>query len=209
LGVKQALAANAWWKTALVEAKIPAPESYYVSPLQRCLMTSNFTFTGLDLPSDRQFKPIIKEFLREFIGVHTCDRRGTKSKIRSLWPAYTFEANFNETDNLWEPDYRETGAMNINRMKLLLDDIFAHDKNTFISGTSHGGSIGSLLYGVGHTGFSLNTGGIVPVFLKAVRGEGPRPTPKIDSMVKNTICPSPTQTAAPNGMLMKQVDGRL
>jgi hypothetical protein len=61
IGASQALAANAFWKRALVEAKMPAPESYYTSPLDRCLATANLTFTGLNLPAGRPFQPIVKE----------------------------------------------------------------------------------------------------------------------------------------------------
>lgn len=60
-GAAQALAAHAFWKKELTEAKIPAPQSYYVSPLDRCIATANLTFTGLDLPDESPFKPVIKE----------------------------------------------------------------------------------------------------------------------------------------------------
>jgi broad specificity phosphatase PhoE len=60
-GIAQALVANAFWKTALKESAIPAPESYYASPLDRCLATATLTFGDLSLPEDRPFKPLIKE----------------------------------------------------------------------------------------------------------------------------------------------------
>lgn len=60
-GVGQALAVNAFWKQGLVEAKIPAPQRYYTSPLHRCLATAHYTFTGLELPSAQPFIPEIKE----------------------------------------------------------------------------------------------------------------------------------------------------
>jgi broad specificity phosphatase PhoE len=65
LGASQALAANAFWKRELVEAKIPAPESYYTSPMDRCLATANLTFTGLELPAARPFEPVVKEVKAE------------------------------------------------------------------------------------------------------------------------------------------------
>lgn len=49
-GEAQALVAHEFWKKALVETKIPAPEKYYSSPLDRCVATANLTFEGLDLP---------------------------------------------------------------------------------------------------------------------------------------------------------------
>jgi broad specificity phosphatase PhoE len=60
-GTSQALVANAFWKKELVEAKIPAPQSYYTSPLDRCLATANLTFSNLGLPAERPFRPVVKE----------------------------------------------------------------------------------------------------------------------------------------------------
>jgi broad specificity phosphatase PhoE len=60
-GASQALLANAFWKKGLADSKIPAPQSYYTSPMDRCLATANLTFSGLELPSERQFKPMVKE----------------------------------------------------------------------------------------------------------------------------------------------------
>ena len=60
LGRQQAQAANTTWKKAL-EAGLPAPQSYYVSPLDRCLETCKITFHDLALPSDRPFEPMVRE----------------------------------------------------------------------------------------------------------------------------------------------------
>lgn len=173
-------------------AKIPAPEAYYVSPLQRTLETANYTFSGLGLPQGKEFKPVIKELLREALGVHTCDRRDNKSKIQSLWPSYTFEHDFSEDDLLWDPEYRESGYLHVRRLQLLLDDIFDTDKNTFISFTSHSGSISSLQQGIGHRQFALNTGGLLPIFLRAQRQKGSRPKGHVDPPSKDPTCPPPT-----------------
>lgn len=60
-GIQQAQTVNAFWKHQLAVAKMPAPERYYCSPLYRCLETANLTFTGLDLPADRPYKPVVME----------------------------------------------------------------------------------------------------------------------------------------------------
>ncbi|KAL8782687.1 MAG: hypothetical protein Q9213_005166 [Squamulea squamosa] len=60
-GIEQAKTVNAFWKHQLAVAKTPAPEIYYSSPLYRCLETANWTFTDLDLPADRPYKPVVKE----------------------------------------------------------------------------------------------------------------------------------------------------
>ena len=52
-------------------------------------------------------------------------------------------------------------------MKKLLDDIFTNDVSTYISFTTHSGSIASLLRVIGHRQFRLPTGALIPVFVKA------------------------------------------
>ena len=51
-------------------------------------------------------------------------------------------------------------------MKKLLDDIFAHDESTYISFTTHSGSIASILRVIGHREFRLPTGAVIPVLIK-------------------------------------------
>lgn len=91
------------------------PEKYYTSPLDRCLATANLTFNnnGLQLPPAKQqpFVPEVKELLREVIGIHTCDRRSSKSYIHDKYPTYTFESGFAEEDELWRPDVRESHSV--------------------------------------------------------------------------------------------------
>lgn len=188
-GIKQAQTVNAFWKQGLVDAKIPAPQSYYTSPLHRCLATAYYTFTSLSLPSTQAFVPEVKEashlhppftsiptksnartqLLRETNGEHTCDRRSTLTYIRDEFPTYTIEQGFSEQDQLWRADWRESHAEHVVRMRELLADVFEHDASTFVSFTSHSGSIASLLDAVGHREFRLPTGGVIPVFVKAVR----------------------------------------
>ena len=61
LGIDQARIVNAFWKRKMADENIPLPESYYTSPLHRCLATATHTFADLDLPEDKPFKPIVKE----------------------------------------------------------------------------------------------------------------------------------------------------
>jgi broad specificity phosphatase PhoE len=61
IGIGQAKAAHAFWNKQLEVQKMPAPETYYVSPLDRCLNTANITFGQLKLPADRPFVPTVKE----------------------------------------------------------------------------------------------------------------------------------------------------
>lgn len=147
LGVQQALAVNEFWKTEIAEQKIPTPQSYYTSPLTRCLATANLTFSGLDLPAFHPFVPEVKELFRETISGHTCDRRSNKTYIHDNFPTYTFEAGFTENDTLWEALHGETDIDQDVRSKVVLDQVFLSDSSTYISITSHSGEISSILTG--------------------------------------------------------------
>lgn len=146
-GVSQALTVNAFWKRLIKDEKITPPETYYTSPLYRCLATANLTFTGLSLPKKNPFIPTIKELFREGISAHTCDRRSTKTYIHNNFPAYKFEKGFPETDPYWTALHAETSTDQDIRSKKVLDDVFENDDSTYISVTSHSGEIASLLRG--------------------------------------------------------------
>ena len=169
LGKAQALAGRAFLGAQFAWAKMPSPESHYVSPLYRCLQTADLAFSGLKLPADHPFKPVVKESLREVMGEHTCDRRSNRTYIHEEYPSWVIEAGFKEKDELWQPDHRETHEEHDARTLELLRDIFAHDQNVYLSFTSHSGAIASHLRVVGHREFPLPTGGMIPVLVKATR----------------------------------------
>lgn len=109
-------------------------------------MTANLTFSGLKLK--QPFAPTVKEFLREGISGHTCDRRRSKTYIQERFPQYRFEEGFPEEDLFFRPLRQETEVDQDARSKIVLDDIFNDDKSTFVSITSHSGEIASLLRGI-------------------------------------------------------------
>lgn len=169
IGEQQALDVNAFWATALSSAKVPAPEKYYTSPFYRCLQTSWLSFHNLALPASAPFTPIVKELLRETNGVHTCDRRGPSSIIRTDFPSYVLEPGLPESDVSWTPDYREKPAEHIIREHWCLEEIWTESTGKeFLSITAHSGTIAAVLGAVGHRRFALPTGGVIPV---AVKGE--------------------------------------
>ncbi|KAL1961463.1 hypothetical protein VTO42DRAFT_191 [Malbranchea cinnamomea] len=179
LGVQQAENVRDTW-LAQMENGIPLPETYYTSPLKRCLETAKITFARLPLPSSKPFIPTVKELLRETIGIHTCDRRSSRTYIRTAYPTYRIEHGFAETDPLWDPELRESNSARTARMRTLLDDIFTHDSSTFVSLTAHGGAIESILEAVGHRHFHPPIGGVVPVLVRAERKRGARPPETVD-----------------------------
>jgi len=197
-GIAQAKVAHDFWRATTTKQGIPVPQSFYVSPLDRCLATANVTFAGLEdvLSREYPFVPVVKELLREALGVHTCDRRSSREYIAKNYPGYVIEKGFAEVDPLWDPDVRESDAHMIARLKTLLDDIVTSDENTFISLTSHSGAIGAMLHVLGHRPFGLQTGGVIPVLVRVdrVKGQAPSasiapgiPAPTCETTAKDTI----------------------
>ncbi|KAI2464047.1 phosphoglycerate mutase-like protein [Annulohypoxylon bovei var. microspora] len=166
-GIAQCTKASTFWKNALAVEKIPAPQSYYSSPLLRSSTTANLTFNGLDLPAGRPFAPTIKEYFREGISMRTCDERSNKTYIHSLLPAFKFEEEFTEDDELWKGYEGETSDAQLKRTRIVLDDIFSNDDSTWISITSHSGQISTNLKVLNHITFSLSTGQAIPALIKA------------------------------------------
>lgn len=79
------------------------------------------------------------------MGVHTCDRRSSKSEISRRYPDFRFEDGFEEHDKLWVPDLRETEEAMLVRARSAMDDIFNEDESTHISISSHSGMIATIL----------------------------------------------------------------
>ncbi|KAJ6437268.1 phosphoglycerate mutase [Purpureocillium lavendulum] len=200
-GAAEASRANAYFASRLRDHGMPAFDSYYSSPLKRCIQTADGTFSSLDLPRNKPFRPTIKELFREGISIHTCDRRSTRREIRDFSPAsFRFEDGFAEHDELWEgaQSKGETDAHQRARSKTVLDDVFAHDDGTWISVTSHSGEIRALLAVLGHREFSLGTGQIIPVLVRAeaVRGGAPAPpTTSAPGFTYEATCTAPPVTS--------------
>jgi broad specificity phosphatase PhoE len=176
LGVSQAKEVGATWERLVREEGVVLPEAWYVSPLRRAVRTCDGTWRGLieSQATGKEFTPRVKEGLREGIGIHTCDRRSTRSSIAQAFPDVDFEEAFPEDDSLWVPDRREPGAAQDIRVRGALDDIFLRDRRLFISITSHGGTISSILRVVGHRWFFVPTGGVLPVVVKVEVRRGER-----------------------------------
>jgi broad specificity phosphatase PhoE len=189
IGRQQALDVNELWKQQLPRG-IPVPETFYVSPLTRTIQTADLTFGGLE---GMGYVPYIKELVREALGVHTCDKRSTKSHIENAFPHLTFEPGFSEEDELWEKDYREPVSARNYRLATFLDDVFGNDEGVFLSMTSHSGAIASMLEVLGHRRFRLETGGVIPVVVKAERVEGARDVPEKEPSDAPPMCDEPPE----------------
>lgn len=177
LGQQQAREQSEFWTKQIREAKMPAPRSWFVSPMNRACKTCEITFTPLSQSGILgQWKPTVKEYLRETNGIHTCDQRSSKSVIQSNFPEYQIEDGFEERDLLWDAVYRETEEAHTYRAQCVLDDIVHSTAGSgqFLSITAHGGMINAILRAIGHREFTVRVGSAIAVFVKAERHDGKR-----------------------------------
>lgn len=149
------------------------PTQWYSSPFRRSVDTLIGTWDGLvDL---KLVKPLIKEDLRETIGVHLCDKRSPRAVIAEKYEhrGFVIEDGFVEEDVYFRTDYREKVWEQALRQNRLFQYIFDHStkEDEIISVTSHSGSIRTQLMVLGHRPFAIGTGGMIPVFVKATRHE--------------------------------------
>jgi hypothetical protein len=115
------------------------------------------------------------------IGVHTCDKRATRTYLAETYTSFNIEPGFTEDDQLWTATYRETDAEKATRLRKVLDQIFSSDSATCkpprsvaclhelmipidISITAHGGAISAIFTDVNHIPYSVSTGGIYPFY---------------------------------------------
>jgi len=192
-GILQAEATGNAWKTQ-IGFGIPLPQFYYSSPLIRAVNTLDLTFGNLTLNKHETPTPIIKELFRETIGLHTCDMRSNKSVIHEAFPQYDFEKGFAEADPLWGPELEESNSARDVRLKKIIDDMFTHNTDTFISITSHSGALSSALNVIGHRAFGLSTGAMIPAVVRAEFVKENAPTPSVAPGN-----PAPTCATTPTG----------
>lgn len=180
---------------------MPLPEKFYSSPLRRAASTLQITWLDSGLTTAR---PVIKEDLRESIGLHTCDLRRDKSALASDYPGMDFEVPFSEHDQLWDATYQESNGQQPLRLRRFMNQVFATDSSSVVSITCHSGVINSFFRAIGHQPGSVSTGGIVPVLIKAVGHPsatntqiigGPSATAPTCAAAKRSLAAAPTPTA--------------
>lgn len=167
--------------------------------MYRCLQTANYTFNGLELPAEFPLIPEVKELLREGIDIHTCDSRSNLTYIKENFPSYEIESGFTEYDLLFRNSTSETPSAQQLRSKTLLDQLFRTDGNTWMSITTHSGEGGSLLAALNHIPFSLSTGAVVPILVKAETIPGPGPTSLVLPYTSQVVCNAPPITSQATG----------
>jgi Fructose-2,6-bisphosphatase len=177
LGIKQAKENNQAWKQQM-DLGAPMPSKFYVSPLQRSSHTLVHTWNGLKPDT---LRPIVVESIRETIGSNLCDKRSTKTVIDQRFGGNGFITDqITEEDELFT-ERRETMVEQSLRVNEFLQSLFEEDvesnqvekkkvlENTFISTTSHAGTIRCFVNVLGHRHFTISTGGMIPIVVKATR----------------------------------------
>ncbi|KAG7094706.1 hypothetical protein E1B28_005526 [Marasmius oreades] len=168
LGEDQARVVNAEWKSEL-QFNIPLPRKRYISPMTRALNTYTITFDGVPLEG----RPLVLENCREVYGIHTCDKRRSRTYITTTFPKFDIEKCFTEDDELWTADVRESDEHAAERAKEVLDVIFRDEDEDdesvveVVSVTAHSGIINGFLAAVGRPSFALQTGGVLPMVVKS------------------------------------------
>lgn len=98
-GVEQAKGLGKFWTDAIATDHMPLPQRFCTSPLTRCLQTTHATWSDVPLPDGGTFQPMVIEAARELFGVHTCDKRGTRTAIEARFPAFEIEPEMPEETN--------------------------------------------------------------------------------------------------------------
>ncbi|KAG8909604.1 hypothetical protein FRC01_006838 [Tulasnella sp. 417] len=154
-GIDQAMRVNAVWKEEMQNGGgIPLPTALFVSPLRRALFTLNISFAGVVHCTP----PLIIENLRDAYGLRTSDWRHNKPWIHERVPGFEFEEGFTESDELWEKDKREPTEHVQERVKGVLDRIFALS-DTYLALVAHDKVISATFNLTGHPDYELPTGG--------------------------------------------------
>ncbi|CUM65146.1 uncharacterized protein PRCAT00002773001 [Priceomyces carsonii] len=170
LGVQQAKENHQQWKIEIKEHGARAPTRWFVSPLSRSIDTLIYTWDGI--VDVKKVEPYIMEKLRETVGIHTCDKRSTRSIILNKYEdqGLTIEPGFAEEDIYFKTDYRETFAEHGIRMNKALQEIFdATQDDSILSLTTHSGSIRTQLLVLGHRPFAMGTGAMIPLVVKGTK----------------------------------------
>lgn len=113
--------------------------------------------------------PIIKEKLRERLGVHTCDQRSSKTCIASAFPEFRVEDGFAENDELWTAERRETIDEHAERAKELLNDLFDNDENRTIALVAHSGALMALFKATGWGKIPVQAGAVYPLLVRGTK----------------------------------------
>ncbi|KAK7978066.1 hypothetical protein PG988_005556 [Apiospora saccharicola] len=167
-GMREAADNGKIWRRLIEQEKMPWP-ALYCSPMRRCLETARLSFEDLAASQGKPYQPMVKEYLRERMGRHTCDRRSSRSWIQEHYPSYLIEPGFTENDELFEADRRETDEEHIRRTRIAMDDIFENESSCFVSITMHSLASRIVMRVIGQEPFRMSPGSTTAFLVKASR----------------------------------------
>ena len=172
MGIQQARDLGEFWMDLVDKDGAPLPEKHYTSSLARCLQTSKLVFTHLMESHGREFKPTVKDKLRERYTLHTCDMRRPRSWIAENYPDYIIEDGMPEEDGFRKILHYETDQEHEARKQAVLEEIFSTDNNEFISLTVHSMAIRAIQAVCDTHKFKVREGSTIALL---VRGEKQAP----------------------------------
>ena len=114
-------------------------------------------------PSEQRLPLNVAENLRELYGMHTCDRRSSRSAIEQTYSFVQFQGDFSKHDTLWLPHEREPLENATNRLQRWLLKLFSTEDATFVSVISHAGAIRAMYQAIGHPDVLVARGAVIPV----------------------------------------------
>ncbi|KAG7663605.1 PMU1 [[Candida] subhashii] len=176
-GVKQSEENNELWKQEL-SLGAPMPSKFFVSPMQRSSRT--FVNTWDDI-KPKDVHPVVKEKIRETLGKNLCDQRSPKRVIDERFGKYGFITDELVEEDIYFTETRETMVEQSIRVNQFVQELFESDvtngivdkekkqAHTFISTTSHAGTIRCFINVFQHRHFTISTGGMIPIVVKATR----------------------------------------
>ena len=164
-GITQAEEAGDFWANAVSADKVPVPEKWFTSPLTRCLHTTETMRKRVQMTIPLSSPPFLSEAVREISGVHTCDKRSTRSAIEAAFPEFILEGSMSEEDNLWHANKRNTPEEHVKMWRTFLEQLFV-DNSTFIFIATHSGATRALYLAIGHPVVWTAAGSIVPILVR-------------------------------------------
>jgi broad specificity phosphatase PhoE len=168
-GEKQIEDLGKFWVNLITHNKVPLPKAIYTSPLTRCLQTTKGVFGLVFAVNRKEFKPVVKELLRERLTDHTCDRRSDKSLITQNFPEYIVSSEMTENDSLWRSDESETEEDHRIRIQKLFEDIFTNDDNECLALVTHSYTISAIIEVLRMRKFRMKEGSCFSILVKAER----------------------------------------
>lgn len=126
---------------------MPTIERVVVSTLSRAIQTAEIFFADYPLPPQSQ-SFVGMELCREILGVHTCDKRVSLTKLKRKFPRVDFAFKGaevqDEEDELWSPMHRETDAEIQARVRAFLLQFFDAIPDRYVALVVHSKFIRSL-----------------------------------------------------------------